>query len=201
MAFKIKDSLLSRICFLVTIFITGLASMASGASTSWHFPQNDSVASGSAWVYPNNILTCNTASAYYMGLNIDDTLFSSNYGFSMPSAAIIDSLWYKFTGAGSSDGDYAILKIGFIAGSNRGAWHEFLLSAVNEADSARLLNFDPDIVTVSCANSTAFGLYAVTSWDEWLTDTYIDCMAIKIFYHESASTLRRQRIIRMENDR
>ncbi len=201
MTIKINDSFPSRVCFLVIILMAALVSTAFGASTGWHYPQSDSVASGSGWEYPNYVQTCNGSSAYYMGLNVDDSLFTSNYGFSLPSDAIIDSLWYKFTGAGSSEGDYAILEIGFIAGSNRGAWHEFLLSGVAGADSARFLNFDPIVITISGANSTAFGLYAVTSWDEWLTDTYIDCMAIKIFYHESALLVRRQRMIRMENDR
>jgi hypothetical protein len=187
------------ILFVLTTFLLTPLSFAS--VTVWHYPQSDSIAAGSSWENPNNALTCNSVSAYYMGLDTNDSLFTSNYGFSLPTGVIIDSLWYKYTGLGSGDGEEATIRIGFIAGSNRDAGASFYLTSMARADSARLLNFDPNIITVSCANSAAFGLYVVTSGDEYLTDTYIDCLAIKIFYHESTSSLRRQRIIRMENDR
>jgi hypothetical protein len=189
-----------RICLLTLLFTVAIAPMIFGFDTGWHYPQNDSVASGSYWQNPAYVLTCNSIDAYYMGLNTGDTLFTSNYGFSLPINMIIDSLWYKYRGAGSGDGDAAIVQISFIAGANRGIGSQFILSSVYRTDSAHVITFDRNVINISNVNSLSFGLYAITAGDELLTDTYVDCLGIKVFYHEPTSSPRRQRIIKMEDE-
>ncbi|HBC45897.1 MAG TPA: hypothetical protein DEO84_10850 [candidate division Zixibacteria bacterium] len=189
-----------RICLLTLLFTATSTPMIFGSDTGWHYPQSYSVSGNSRWENPANILTCNSANAYQMGLDIEDTLSTSNYGFSLPAGAIIDSLWSRYTGNGSTDGEEVVIRIGYIAGSDRSAGSPFYLSSVARSDSAHLINFDPGIINVTCVNSTAFGLFAVTMGDEWLTDTYLDCLAIKVFYRGQISSPRRQRIIKMEDE-
>lgn len=191
----------ARVGFLVLFFSILISPLAIGSDTGWHLPQNDSIAPGSSWVNRNNVLTCNGSNAYYMGLNTEDTLFTSNYGFSLPSNAIIDSLWYRYSGFGAGDGEEFIIRIGFIAGPNRGYGSVFYLSGDARADSAHLVNFDHGIINITAANLSSFGLYAVTNGDEFLTDTNLDCVAIKIFYHELSASSRRQKTINMEDFR
>jgi hypothetical protein len=195
-----KYDKLIRICLLTLLFTTVLTPIIFGSDTGWHYPQDYSVASGSYWQNPVYVLTCNSIDAYYMGLNTGDTLFTFNYGFSLPINVIIDSLWYKYRGAGSGDGDAAIVQISFIVGANRDIGSQFILSSVYRTDSAHVITFDRNVISNSNVNSTSFGLYVITAGDELLTDTYIDCVAIKIFYHEPTSSPRRQRIIKMEDE-
>jgi hypothetical protein len=197
----VNDSSSRRICLLALLFLAVFTHAAWAIDSGWHYPQNDSVVSGSYWQNPIYVLTCNSLDAYYMGLNTSDTLFTSNYGFSLTAGAIIDSLWYKYRGAGSGDGEESFIQVGFIAGSNRNYGSQFELLTVYKTDSTHLITFDHNVINVSQVNSASFGLYAITAGDELLTDTYIDCLAIKVFYHEQTSSSRRRRIINMEDDR
>ena len=173
---------------------------AFGNDTGWHFPATDSTGAGSTWQDPSEVLICDEACAYQMGLVATDTLYGINCGFNIPANSVIDSLWYKYAGYGSSDGAEARIQVGIIAGANRGYFFQSQLASIIQSDSARLINIDPAAINAAAVNSSAFGLYAITAGDEYLTDTYLDCMAIRIFFHEAGMRPRRQRLTRMEEE-
>ncbi len=186
-------------CLLTVLFSTLVPRAASGTDTGWHYPARDSTGPGSTWLDPSEVLTCDETCAYQMGLVPTDTIFGINCGFDIPANSVIDSIWYKYTGYGSSDGAEALIQIGIICGANRGYFYQSHLTSTIQSDSASLTSFDPAVINAPSVNSGAFGLYAVTAGDDYLTDTYLDCMAVRIFYHLTQMSPRRQRLIKMED--
>lgn len=147
-----------------------------GVNTGIGYPPNAS------WTDPNNITLDDGSDAtigFFAGFQFGDDLVSSQYGFSIPDAAIIDGIEVN------------------IDGSNSGCWGTIILSpggfkdagAVNGSyggptDLWGLTSIDPSVVNDSAFGVSVF-LADLSGGDGYAT---VDYITITVYYHLDIST-------------